>query len=139
MMTRASPGGPVTPGAGAGHRAGLAGPVPGPRSMSGTATDAISTTASTAAPGRELCLAAQRRPKASITMMTAQTESASAPPVIRRTASASRTGPNPRRLTHISSAPTVAAAAQSQTRNLKLIQPGEMTSAASNWRNTSKA
>ncbi len=69
-------------------------------------------------------------------MMPAQTVSTTAPPVIRVTASGSMKGARSRRFTQVSSVAAPALAEQSQTRNLKLIQPGEITSVASNCRST---
>jgi hypothetical protein len=72
-------------------------------------------------------------------MMPAHAVSTAAPPVMRVAASGSMKGASPRRLTHVSRAATAALAEQSQTRNLKLIQPGEITSVARTWRRTMRA
>ena len=112
---------------------------PGPRSMRGTASDAIMAAASTAAPGLELWRPAHRWPKASAAMTPAHAVSTAAPAVMRVTASGSRKGAIPLRLIHVSRVAMAEAAEQSQTRKRKLIQPGEITSVARICRSTIRA
>jgi hypothetical protein len=70
------------------------------------------------------------------TQTTAHPVRAAAAPVIRRTVVSVSTLLNPPRFAHMSAEPIVVANADSQTRNRKLIQPGESSSLASNCRRT---
>jgi hypothetical protein len=107
--------------------------------MRGTAIDVIRAAASSAATGLELRRPAHQWPSADATMMPAHTVSTTAPPVMRAAASGSMNGASPRRLTHVNRAAMPALTEQSQTRNLKLIQPGEITSVARICRRTMRA
>ena len=78
-VTLRSPAGVATTAGGRDQRTGRAGPVPGPRSISGTASEAISVRPSAAAPGRELCRRVHRWPTASATINAAQTVRPTAP------------------------------------------------------------
>ncbi len=67
---------------------------------------------------------------------TAEAAVAIAPAVIRRAATSSSAGPNPRTFSHISSAAAADTKAPSQARTRTLTQPGDSTSRLKNSRIT---